>query len=86
MTVRSKTAEYRREYYYKNRERELASRKKYRDNNVEKCRAMQREWRKNNPEKIRAYNAKYNDAKRIKKAYAEWNDTLRELGYADLIN
>ena len=28
---------------------------------------------------------KYNDAKRIENAYDEWNDTLRELGYGDLV-
>ena len=42
-------------------------------------------WRKKNPEKVREYNAKYNDAKRIENAYDEWNDTLRELGYGDLV-
>ena len=85
MTTLSKTPEYRKEYYAANRERELASRKKYRDNNKEKCYAASVVWRKNNPEKVRAYNAKYNDAKRITKEMDEWNNTLSELGYADLI-
>jgi hypothetical protein len=85
MTVKSKTAEYKREYYYANHEKALASRKKYRDNNVEKCRAGVSAWRKKNPEKVRAYSAKYNDAKRITKEMDEWNNTLYELGYADLI-
>ncbi len=65
------TAEYRRKYYYANREKLLGYNKI---------------WRKKNPKKVRAYNAKYNDAKRLEREYAEWDDTLRELGYADLIN
>jgi len=52
---------------------------------VEKCRADVSAWRKKNPEKVRAYSAKYNDAKRITKEMDEWNNTLYELGYADLI-
>ena len=79
------TPEYRKEWYYKNIEKCLASRKKYRDNNKEKCYAASVVWRKNNPEKVRAYNAKYNDAKRITKEMDEWNNILSELGYADLI-
>jgi len=86
MTVKSKTAEYKREYYYANHEKALASAKTYRDKNKVKIRNSLYAWRKKNPEKIRAYGAKYRDEKRIKKEYAEWNDTLRELGYADLIN
>jgi len=80
------TTEKRREYYYANREKELGWAKTYRENNKEKVRAGVAEWRKKNPEKVRAYNAKYNDAKRLEREYTEWNDTLRELGYADLIN
>jgi len=81
----SSTPEYRREWYSKNREKALASRKKYRDNNVEKCRVAARKWRNNNPEKVSAYAAKYYDEKRINNEMDEWNNTLRELGYADLI-
>jgi hypothetical protein len=80
------TAEYRREYYYANREKVLGWAKAWRETNKEKVRADAAEWRKKNPEKVRAYNAKYNDAKRLEREYAEWDDTLRELGYADLIN
>ena len=65
------TAEYRKKYYYANREKVLRHAKTYRENNKEK---------------IRAANAKYREAKRIEREYAEWDDTLRELGYADLIN
>ena len=90
MTVKSKTAEYKKEYYYANHEKALASAKTYRDKNKDKVKALLYAWRKKNSEKVRAYNAKYNakynDEKRIKKSYAEWDDTLRELGYADLIN
>ncbi len=79
------TAEYRKEYYYANREKCLAAAKDYRERNKEKIRAASVTWRKKNPKKVRAYNAKYNDAKRIENAYNEWDDTLRELGYGDLI-
>jgi len=79
------TAEYRRKYYYANREKVLGWAKTYRENNKEKIRAAHAEWRKKNSEKIRAYGAKYRDAKRLEREYAEWDDTLRELGYADLI-
>ena len=75
----------RKEYYYNNREKCLGYAKTYRDKNVEKCRADARKWRKNNPEKALEYARKYTENKRIKKAYDEWNDTLRELGYFDLI-
>jgi hypothetical protein len=85
MTTLSKTPEYRREYYAANRERELASRKKYRDNNVEKCYAASVAWKEKNPEKVRAYSAKYADKKSMTKAMDDWNNTLLELGYADLI-
>ena len=64
------TAEYRKKYYYDNREKVLGWAKTYRENNKEK---------------VRAYGAKYRDAKRLEREYAEWNDTLRELGYDDLI-
>ena len=75
----------RKEYYYNNREKCLGYAKTYRDKNVEKCRADARKWRKNNPKKALEYARKYTENKRIKKAYDEWNDTLRELGYFDLI-
>ena len=75
----------RKEYYYNNREKCLGWSKTYRDKNVEKCRADARKWRKNNPERAHEYAIKYREDKRIKKAYDEWNDTLRELGYFDLI-
>jgi hypothetical protein len=86
MTVKSKTAEYKKEYYYANHEKALASAKTYRDKNKDKVRDSLNAWRKKNPEKIRAYGAKYRDEKRIEKEYTDWNDTLRDLGYADLIN
>jgi hypothetical protein len=86
------TAEKKKEYYYANREKCLGWAKGYRERNKKKVRAAADAWRKKNPEKVRAYNAKYNDAKRIKNdakrienAYNEWNDTLRELGYGDLV-
>ena len=79
------TAECRKKYYYANREKCLDRAKGYRERNAEKCRTDAREWRKNNPEKVRADNTKYNEAKRIEKEYNEWNDTLRELGYGDLV-
>ena len=79
-------AKERKEYYYANREKCLKQAKGYRERNREKVRASNKNWRKNNPEKVREYDRKYNDEKRIKKEYAEWNSTLRELGYADLIN
>ena len=70
----------RREYYVKNREKELASRKKYRENNPEKVRASAKKWRKNNVEKIREYTEKL----WFKKKEEEWKNTLIELGYGDL--
>ena len=70
----------RREYYVKNREKELASRKKYRENNPEKVRASANKWRKNNPEKIREYTEKL----WFKKKEEEWENTLIELGCGDL--
>jgi hypothetical protein len=79
------TAEKKKEYYYANREKCLGWAKGYRERNKKKVRAAAAAWRKKNPEKVRAYNAKYNDAKRIENAYNEWNDTLRELGYGDLV-
>ena len=79
------TPEYRKEWYYKNIEKCLASRKKYRDNNVEKCYAASVAWKEKNPEKVRAYSAKYADKKSMTKAMDDWNNTLLELGYADLI-
>ena len=75
----------RKEYYYNNREKCLGYAKTYRDKNREKCRADARKWRKNNPEMANEYAIKYREDNRIKKAYDEWNDTLRELGYFDLI-
>ena len=79
------TAEKKKEYYYANREKNLGWAKGYRERNREKVRAAAVMWRKKNPEKVSEYNAKYNDAKRIENAYNEWDDTLRELGYGDLI-
>ena len=79
------TAENKKEYYYANREKCLGWAKGYRERNREKVRAAAVMWRKKNPEKVREYNAKYNDAKRIENAYNEWNDTLYELGYGDLV-
>ena len=79
------TAEYSKEYYYVNREKCLAQGKAYRERNKKKVRAGQAVWRKKNREKIRAYHVKYNDSKRIENEYNEWNDTLRELGYGDLV-
>jgi len=70
---------------YSNSEKGRAARKRYIEENKDAVRASNRVWRKKNPEKVREYNAKYNDAKRIEKAYDEWNDTLRELGYGDLV-
>ena len=74
---------------YSNSEKGRAARKRYIEENKDAVRASNRKanavWRKKNPEKVREYNAKYNDAKRIEKAYDEWNDTLRELGYGDLV-
>ena len=74
---------------YRNSEKGRAARKLYLEENKDAVRASNRKanavWRKKNPEKVREYNAKYNDAKRIENAYDEWNDTLRELGYGDLV-
>ena len=75
----------RKEWYDNNREKCLGWAKTYRDKNVEKCRADALKGRKNNPEKSREYSRKNNEKKRIEKQYDEWNDTLRELGYVDLI-
>ena len=75
----------RKEYYYNNREKCLGWAKTWRVKNVEKLRDEARKWRKNNPEKSREYSRKNNEKKRIEKQYDEWNDTLRELGYVDLI-
>ena len=79
------TAEKRKEYYYANREKCLGWAKGYRERNKKKVRAAAAAWRKKNPEKSRAYSDKYRDKKCIEKAYNEWNDTLRELGYGDLV-
>jgi len=81
----ARKAQYNKEWYDNNREKCLGYAKTYRDKNVEKCRADARKWRKNNPEKALEYARKYTENKRIKKAYDEWNNTLRELGYFDLI-
>ena len=70
---------------YSNSEKGRAARKRYIEENKDAVRASNRVWRKKNPEKVREYNAKYNDAKRIEKAYDECNVTLRELGYGDLV-
>ena len=83
--IMTTTAEKKKEYYYANREKCLGWAKGYRERNREKVRAAAVMWRKKNPEKVREYNAKYNDAKRIENAYNEWNDTLYELGYGDLV-
>ena len=48
-------------------------------------RAALRKWSKNNRKDVREYNKLYTEKKRIEKQYDEWNDTLRELGYVDLI-
>ena len=79
------TAEKRKEYYYANREKCLGWAKGYRERNKKKVRVAAAAWRKKNPEKVRAFNAKYNAAKRIENEYKEWNDTLRDLGYGDLV-
>jgi phosphoribosylformimino-5-aminoimidazole carboxamide ribonucleotide (ProFAR) isomerase len=85
-TTAEKKLVYNKKYREKYPERVLESAKKYRDNNKDKVRAAVKNWRENNSEKVREYNRKYNDKKCIEKECAEWNDTLRELGYADLIN
>ena len=77
-------AKERKEYYYANHEKCLKHAKAYRERNKEKVRASVKNWRENNPEKVREYSRKYNDKKCIEKEYAEWNDTLIELGYGDL--
>ena len=74
-----------RKYYHNNREKCLGWAKTWRVKNAEKLRDEARKWRKNNPEKSREYSRKNNEKKRIEKQYDEWNDTLRELGYVDLI-
>ena len=73
------------EWYNNNKEKCLGYAKAYREKNREKCRADARKWRKDNPERAREYSIKYREDKRIKKEYNEWNDTLCELGYFDLI-
>jgi DNA-binding PadR family transcriptional regulator len=74
---------------YRNSEKGRATTKRYLEENKDAVRASGRKanavWRKKNPEKVSEYNAKYNDAKRIENAYNEWNDTLYELGYGDLV-
>ena len=74
---------------WRNSEKGRATRKRYLEENKDAVRASNRKanavWRKKNPEKVRECNAKYNDAKRIENLYNEWNDTLRELGYGDLV-
>ena len=70
-------------------EKGRATRKRYLEENKNALRAYGRKaaavWRKKNPEKARTSAAKYREAKRIENAYNEWNDTLRELGYGDLV-
>ena len=74
---------------YYNSEKGRAARKRYLEENKDAVRASGRKadavWRKKNPEKVRTRNAEYREAKRIENAYNEWNDTLRELGYGDLV-
>ena len=65
---------------------DAVARKKYYYANREKALGWAKGYRKRNPEKVREYSRKYSDKKCIEKEYDEWNDTLRELGYADLIN
>ena len=77
-------AEKRKEYYYANHEKCLKQAKGYRERNREKARDSTKKWRENNPERVWEYNRKYRDKKCIEKEYAEWNDTLIELGYGDL--
>ena len=66
----SVSAEYRKKYYYANREKSLAWAKTYREKNKDNIRISMNVWRKKNPEKVRAYGAKYRDEKRIEKEYA----------------
>ena len=75
----------RRKYYYKNREKCLAWAKGYRERNKEKVYTASLKWRENNPEKVREYGRKYNEKRRWKKEEEEWNNTLIELGYSDLV-
>ena len=74
---------------YRESEKGRAARKRYLEENKDAVRASGRKadavWRKKNPEKVRTRNAEYREAKRIENAYNEWNDTLRELGYGDLV-
>ena len=74
---------------YRESEKGRASRKRYIEENKNAVRASGRKassvWRKKNPEKARVLSVKYNDRKRIENAYNEWNDTLLELGYGDLV-
>ena len=74
---------------YRESEKGRAARKRYLEESKDAVRASGRKadavWRKKNPEKVRTRNAEYREAKRIENAYNEWNDTLRELGYGDLV-
>ena len=74
---------------YYNSEKGRAARKRYLEENKDAVRASRRKasakFAKKNPEKVRAWSAEYREAKRIENAYNEWNDTLRELGYGDLV-
>ena len=70
-----------------NREKIAASNKRYRESEkgraaISKYGAM---WRKKNREKINEQARQSRETKSIENAYNEWNDTLRELGYGDLV-
>ena len=74
---------------YRESEKGRAARKRYLEENKDAVRASRRKasakFAKKTPEKVRAWGAEYRDKKWIEKAYNEWNDTLRELGYGDLV-
>ena len=83
---REKKAEAAKRYY--NSEKGRAARKRYLEENKDAVRASRRKatakFAKKNPEKVRAWSAEYREAKRIKKEYNDWNNTLIELGYSEL--
>jgi 5-methylcytosine-specific restriction endonuclease McrA len=69
------------EYWIKNREREIKRCTEYRKNNPEKRKMIQKRWRLNNPEKCRelAMNAYYRNREKCLKRMAKWRENNKEL-------
>lgn len=77
---RSYKAEYGREYYKNNPEKERERNRRYRENNREKVREYQKKWAKNNPEKVREKARKYrkNNPEKVREYRKNNREKIRE--------